>query len=97
MYSFCTLLLFLYFMLFFFFHFYFKVLQASLCVFLGTSLNINKENQQISASRANDFVLVLNMLIVGVNIVLNAFDMKESSDSEAETTRLLTKAVPVTN
>lgn len=91
---FCTLFVLYY--IFFAFFIFFKVLQASLCVFLGTSLNINNENQQISASRANDFVLVLNMLIVGANIVINAFDMKESSDNE-EATRMLSKAVSVTN
>lgn len=75
------------------FLFSFKVVQASLCIFLGSALDINNEDQQTHASRANDVVLVLNMLIVGVNIVINAFDMKESSDSaDAAATALLVNA-----
>lgn len=86
--------------IFWFFLFNFKVIQASLCVFLGTSLNLNNESQQSTANNANDVVLVLNMLIVGANIVINAFDMKESSDTAAEAAAAsgnMHKLLPVVN
>lgn len=47
-----------------------------LCLILGTALNINKEHHWINAQRANDIVLVLNVIIVAVNIIINAFDTR---------------------
>lgn len=64
------------------------MLQASLCVVLGTALDINKEKQQKIASVANEVVLVLNVLIVAVNVIINAFDMKESTDAAEKMAKL---------
>lgn len=58
-----------------------KVLQASLCLLLGSGLNINKEDDQNKAQKANDVVLVLNVLIVAANVLISAFEMKETDDS----------------
>lgn len=58
-----------------------KVLQASLCVVLGTVFNMNKEEDQNGANKTNDVVLVTTILIVATNIIINAFEMKEADDS----------------
>lgn len=67
------------FFLLFWLLFYFEVSQAGLCLILGTIFNINKEHQWINADRINDFVLLLNVVTVAVNIVINAFDKKETT------------------
>lgn len=47
---------------------------------LGTSLNINNEEDQTNAAKANNIILVVNMLIVVVNLVINVFEMKDPSE-----------------
>ncbi|KAF2882130.1 hypothetical protein ILUMI_24052 [Ignelater luminosus] len=59
------------------------VLQAVLaivCIILGSTLNINKEKDQDSADKANNASLIINVLIVIVNILINAFQIKADDD-----------------
>lgn len=68
---------------FLFFHFSFfllQILQGTLCIFLGVKLDINESGDHSQADKVNNFVVLVNFLLMGVNIVINTFDMK-SSDS----------------
>lgn len=67
------------FVIFWLLFFCFEVVQAGLCLILGAALNINKQHHWLNAQRANDIVLVLNIVIVAVNIVINAFDTRETT------------------
>ncbi|XP_060528940.1 ninjurin-2-like isoform X2 [Cylas formicarius] len=57
-----------------------QVLQACLCVVLGSALNINKEGHCDQANTANNFVLCVNIVIMAVNIVISTFEVKEAMD-----------------
>uniref|UniRef100_V5FYP9 Ninjurin-2 n=1 Tax=Anoplophora glabripennis TaxID=217634 RepID=V5FYP9_ANOGL len=63
-----------------------QVAQACLCVILGTYLNINKEGDHPNASKANNVVLCVNIIIMAVNILISSFEMKESQDIVTGTT-----------
>ncbi|XP_018563037.1 ninjurin-2 isoform X1 [Anoplophora glabripennis] len=63
-----------------------QVAQACLCVILGTYLNINKEGDHPNASKANNLVLCVNIIIMAVNILISSFEMKESQDIVTGTT-----------
>lgn len=54
-----------------------KALNGVLCVFLGSSLNINKEHEQDKANKTNNICLALNIIIVTLNVVISAFDLKD--------------------
>ncbi|RZC34538.1 ninjurin-1, partial [Asbolus verrucosus] len=56
-----------------------NVVQAILCVLLGTTLNLNKEDHQQSANRANNVILCINIILMAVNILISSFEMKEST------------------
>ncbi|GLV39847.1 Ninjurin C [Carabus blaptoides fortunei] len=55
-----------------------QALQGVLCVFLGSSLNINKEHEQDKANTTNNICLALNIVIVTLNIIISAFDLKDN-------------------
>lgn len=54
-----------------------QVIQGLLCVFLGTGLDINKEKDHNKANIANNVLLGLNVLIVAVNVIISAFEMRD--------------------
>lgn len=60
-----------------------KVIQAFVCVFLGTRLDINKDTHQNTADYVNNSILAANVLIVAVNIVINVFEMREPTNSNS--------------
>lgn len=61
-----------------------------LCLVLGSKLDINKENEQNTAERANHGVIAMNVLIVVVNVMISVFEMKESNlPSETSKVKLL--------
>ncbi|KAL1493677.1 hypothetical protein ABEB36_009374 [Hypothenemus hampei] len=53
-----------------------QVIQACLCVLLGSALNINKEEQCPNANRANNVTLCVNIAIMAVNVIIGSFEMK---------------------
>ncbi|XP_046418704.1 uncharacterized protein [Neodiprion pinetum] len=56
-----------------------QVIQGVICILLGSSLNINKQQDQRKANIWNNICLVLMLLTVAVNAVISAFDMRDSS------------------
>ncbi|VEN49077.1 unnamed protein product [Callosobruchus maculatus] len=74
-----------------------QVLQAILCVLLGSKLDINKENHQDDANKANNIILCLNIVVMATNILISAFEMKEGTDhidgSVMTTSSLVAKCV----
>ncbi|CAH1998300.1 unnamed protein product [Acanthoscelides obtectus] len=70
-----------------------QVLQAILCVLLGSRLDINKENHQENANKANNVILCLNILVMATNILISAFEMKESTDHLDGNTTIIPSAV----
>ncbi|KAJ8969458.1 hypothetical protein NQ317_008790 [Molorchus minor] len=59
-----------------------NVIQACICILLGSSLNINKEGDHPNANKANNVILCANIVIMAVNILINAFEMKEAEQSK---------------
>ncbi|KAJ8939090.1 hypothetical protein NQ314_011244 [Rhamnusium bicolor] len=57
------------------------VIQACLCVLLGSSLDINKEEDHPHANRTNNIVMCVNIVIMAANVLISAFEMKESNAS----------------
>ncbi|CAH1116696.1 unnamed protein product [Phaedon cochleariae] len=57
-----------------------QVLQGCLCVVLGSRLNINKENDQTDANKANNVILCVNIVIMATNILINSFEMKDGDN-----------------
>ncbi|KAL3285572.1 hypothetical protein HHI36_000102 [Cryptolaemus montrouzieri] len=55
-----------------------QVLQGALCIFLGTKVDINDQDDHSKAEKANNYVVLINFLLVGVNVVINTFDIKSS-------------------
>jgi hypothetical protein len=45
---------------------------------LGSSLNINKEKDQNAANTWNNAVLAMGIVTTIINIVISAFDMKQT-------------------
>ncbi|XP_046612040.1 uncharacterized protein LOC124301251 isoform X2 [Neodiprion virginianus] len=56
-----------------------QVIQGVICILLGSSLNINKQQDQRKANIWNNICLLLMLLTVAVNAVISAFDMRDSS------------------
>ncbi|XP_050315873.1 ninjurin-2 isoform X1 [Anthonomus grandis grandis] len=54
-----------------------QVIQACLCVLLGSALNINKEDHCPNANKANNIILCVNIVIMAVNVIIGTFEMKE--------------------
>ncbi|XP_045470214.1 ninjurin-1-like isoform X2 [Harmonia axyridis] len=57
-----------------------QIVQGTLCIFLGVKFDINDKDDHSPADKVNNFVVLTNFLLMGVNIVINTFDMR-SSDS----------------
>ncbi|XP_024945080.1 uncharacterized protein LOC107272049 isoform X5 [Cephus cinctus] len=53
-----------------------QLIQGIICVLLGSSLNINKQQDQGKANIWNNICLTLMVLTVAVNAVISAFDMR---------------------
>ncbi|XP_015125036.1 ninjurin-2 isoform X1 [Diachasma alloeum] len=54
-----------------------QILQGMIFIFLGSSLNINKQQDQNKANLWNNFALLLLVLTVTINIVISVFEMRE--------------------
>ncbi|KAI4469145.1 ninjurin-related [Holotrichia oblita] len=72
-----------------------QLIQLTFCVVLGSKYNINKDHQQETANIANNIVLGINALIVGVNVFISAFEMKENFASRS-ITGMSTETTPIT-
>ncbi|XP_074027377.1 ninjurin C isoform X2 [Leptinotarsa decemlineata] len=67
-----------------------QVVQGCICILLGSSLNLNKEDHQDNANTANNVVLCINVILMVLNILINAFDMKEADDGSHVTNSNIT-------
>ncbi|XP_043483863.1 ninjurin-2 isoform X2 [Leptopilina heterotoma] len=56
-----------------------QLLQGILCVLLGSSFDINKENHQRRANLWNDICMSMMVLTVAVNVILSAFEMRDTN------------------
>ncbi|ENN78075.1 hypothetical protein YQE_05229, partial [Dendroctonus ponderosae] len=56
------------------------IAQACLCVLLGSTLNINKEDHCPNANKANNTIMCINIVIMAINVLISSFEMKEGSD-----------------
>lgn len=63
----------------FFFH---QIFQAVVCVILGLVFDINKVDQQKSADIINNVSVSIAVVVVTLNVVISAFDIKNSSDKK---------------
>lgn len=73
-----------------------QVLQAVICVILGLILDINKVDQQKSANIVNNISLSIVIVVVVINVIISAFDIKaiESQRERAEIVNGTTIAPP---
>ncbi|KAK9878528.1 hypothetical protein WA026_022426 [Henosepilachna vigintioctopunctata] len=53
-----------------------QVVQGTLCIFLGVRLNINDQEDHSKAEQANNYVVWVNFFLMGVNVVINVFDIR---------------------
>uniref|UniRef100_A0A0C9RSE2 Ninj2 protein n=1 Tax=Fopius arisanus TaxID=64838 RepID=A0A0C9RSE2_9HYME len=53
-----------------------QLLQGMIFIFLGSSLNINKQRDQNKANLWNNFALSLLVLTATINVVISVFDMR---------------------
>ncbi|XP_049826837.1 ninjurin-1 isoform X5 [Aethina tumida] len=58
-----------------------QVVIVSLCILLGVKLDITEENDHDTANMSNNIVLCLNVILVAVNIIISAFDMRSAEES----------------
>lgn len=58
-----------------------QIVQACLCVVLGSAYNINKEGDCTTANKTNNIILCTNIGIMAVNVLINSFEMKEGSSN----------------
>lgn len=56
-----------------------QLTQGLICVFLGWSLNINKEKDQKKANVWNNIYTTLMMLTLAINAVISGFEVRDSS------------------
>ncbi|GJQ80145.1 hypothetical protein Trydic_g23724 [Trypoxylus dichotomus] len=64
-----------------------QLIQLLVCIVLGSKFNINKEDHQDTANIANNIILGLNALIVGVNIFISSFEMRENFADNNDNTK----------
>ncbi|CAG9762015.1 unnamed protein product [Ceutorhynchus assimilis] len=57
-----------------------QVVQACLCVMLGSALNINKEEHCPNANKANNIILCMNIVLMAVNVLIGTFEMKDAAE-----------------
>ncbi|XP_044014391.1 uncharacterized protein LOC122856686 isoform X3 [Aphidius gifuensis] len=55
-----------------------QIIQGIICLLLGSTYNINKEKDQKNANTWNNIVLAMMVLTVAINILISAFEMKDS-------------------
>lgn len=53
-----------------------QVLQAIICLVLGLILDINNVNQQRAAEITNNIALSIVVIVVTINVIISAFDIK---------------------
>lgn len=63
-------------------YFIFQIFQAVVCVVLGLVFNINKVDQQKSAEIINNISVSIAVIVVTLNVVISAFDIKNTSDKK---------------
>lgn len=57
-----------------------QILQAIVCIVLGLIFDINKVNEQKSADIINNVSLSIAVIVVALNVVISAFDIKGNSE-----------------
>lgn len=62
--------------------FFHQIFQAVVCVILGLVFDINKVDQQKSADIINNVSVSIAVVVVTLNVVISAFDIKNSSDKK---------------
>lgn len=62
--------------------FFYQIFQAVVCVILGLVFDINKVDQQKSADIINNVSVSIAVVVVTLNVVISAFDIKNSSDKK---------------
>lgn len=55
-------------------HYYIQVLQAVVCVVLALIFDINQVDHQKAAEIINNISLAIVIVIVAINVIINAFD-----------------------
>lgn len=55
-------------------------MQVIICVVLGMVLDINKVEEQRKANICNNISLVIIVVVVALNVVISAFDIKSSPE-----------------
>ncbi|KAK9707899.1 Elongation complex protein 6 [Popillia japonica] len=65
-----------------------QLIQLTVCIILGSKYNINKDHQQETANTANNVILGINALLVGVNVFISSFEMKENFVNRSTTGNL---------
>lgn len=63
-------------------NFCYQIFQAVVCVVLGLVFDINKVDQQKSADIINNVSVSIAVVVVTLNVVISAFDIKNSSDKK---------------
>jgi len=81
----------------FYFHFYFlfcsvcllsQACQGILYVMLGSAFNINKAKDQNAANIWNNVVLAMGILTTVLNVIISAFDMRQTDNIGANNTSI---------
>lgn len=57
-----------------------QILQAIVCIILGLIFDITKVDDQKSANIINNVSLAIAVIVVALNVVISAFDIKAISD-----------------
>ncbi|XP_018321547.1 ninjurin-2 isoform X2 [Agrilus planipennis] len=55
-----------------------QVVQASMCLVLGSKYDLNKVKDHEASNWVNNLVLIANVLIVVVNLIIGVFEMQET-------------------
>lgn len=58
----------------------FQVLQACVCIILGLILDISNVNHQKRAQIVNNVSLAIAVVVVTMNVIISAFDIKYISE-----------------
>lgn len=62
------------------FFLFFQVVQAIVSIYLGSALDLNKEDDEAPANNINNAVLAINVLVVAINVLISSFDMRSSEE-----------------
>lgn len=55
-----------------------QVSQAIVGIYLGSALDLKKEDDQDPANKINNAVLAINVLVVAINVLISSFDMRDT-------------------